>query len=220
MDFYLSNGPVPHPDAMETRLVDFPSKHVLSLSSEKAGRLWDASLASGYPEAMWGYAAGIHRDARTNRAIQLQTVRKMVYQPFIRPFRMVRDSSGTFWPDNLHSAIRDILVFGDGVKLSEVPFYLIDLSGGVPKVYSHMGALSDSVVSIRAAVESARKRDRRATDAVRAVSYRIADFLADNGIDRDALALPDPVYGAYRSAWEKTFRKGVPSNGFPEKTER
>lgn len=190
---------------LSTRLTDFPCKHVMDVSGKKAQALLDASLNLGYSECVWGFGEGVYNRPKENRIQQVSAIRRMVYKQFTRPFRLVIDSAGVPWPDNLHIIIRDILAFGEGATLIDVPFYVIDLTGPVPAAINWMGSLSRDLDEIEGAIACAKKRDSRADDAVRAVGYTIGEFMADNGITKDALRLTEKDWHAYQLA---SYREG------------
>lgn len=190
---------------LSTRLADFPCKHVMDVSGKKAQALLDASLNLGYGQCAWGFGEGVYARPGENRIQQVAAIRRMVYKQFTRPLRLVIDSAGVPWPDNLHSAIRDILAFGEGATLGDVPFYAIDLTGQAPVAVDWMGSLSRDVDEIKGAIESARKRDSRTDDAVRTVGYTIGEFMADNGITKGAIRLPEKAWHAYQLA---SYREG------------
>lgn len=219
MDFIYTTDLGPWESLLPLKLMHFPCKHVMAVSSEKAQALLDASLNLGYDQVFWGYGEGLYAREGENRMVQLAVIRRMVYKQWMRPFRLVIDKSGTPWIDNLHSAIRDILVFGDDTALSDVGFYVIDLSKGTPVAIDYRGSLSMDVNDILGAVDFAVKRDLRADDAVRAVGYSIGDFFSDNCITRDALRLSDGAFHNYQLAYYKQW-KGVRANGVETETGR
>lgn len=206
-DFLYTEDVSPYEGFFSSRILDLPCKHVLRLASEKANALYQASVAIGYPQTIWGYGSGIYLKPEENRWVQLHTIRRMIYKQFVNPFRLVIDTAGVCWPDNLHSAIRDVLVFGEHITLFDVWCYTVDLRGATPVVVNRKDALRKDVSDIFGAIEAARKRDMRAGGAVRAVGYTIGEFIVENGITREALGLTEPYYTAYRNAWQK--RKGM-----------
>lgn len=203
MDFTYTNNPEPYRYLFSLPLKDFRCKHVLSRNSRKADQLYALSAKYGYPQCMWGYGSGIYVDHEANRTIQIHTIRRMIYKGFTRPFRVVLDSAGVPWIDNLHSAIRDILVFGEGCTLWDTRFYLIDLSGMIPGIVDVRGSVSGDMADIKGALESAFKRDMRTNDEIRKVFYTIGEFMADNEITRDAIHLKQEHYEAYLKQWQR-----------------
>lgn len=201
MDFIYTENLGRHAGLLSLKLKDFPCKHVMDVSSRKAQALLDASLNLGYNETLWGFGEGLYLRGDENRLAQLHIIRRMVYKQCMRPFRVVIDRSGMPWIDNLHSAIRDILVFGDGITLSDAMFYVIDVSGRTPVAIDVGDSLSDNLSDIQGAVDVARKRDMRTDDAVRRIGYSIGDFLSDNNITRAALGLDAQILHGYQLAY-------------------
>ena len=197
MNLLLTDDIRPYQPVLEQPITAMRCKHVLGIRSPKSRELWERSQEAGYPEALWGYGSGIAKDPDANRIAQSYTVRRMVHKRWTAPFRLVIDRTGTPWVDNLHSAIRDILVFGDSVRPMDVGCYIIDLAGGVPVAVDVCGSLSTDLAAVKGAVSCARKRDARATDAVRGVGYTIGEFLSENGISRKSVGPSAKQYDAY-----------------------
>lgn len=179
------------------KLVDLRCKHVLRHDSEKAKDLYRRSNRFGYPQVVWGYGAGIYRNEDANRIIQIQTIRRMIYKQLTQPFRLVIDDGGVLWVDNLHSCIRDILVYGTDVRLRDTRFYLIDLARYCPIVVNRGDTLSRNLDDIEGAIWSAQKRNSRTNPQIRQVNYTIGEFMAENEITTEALQLPPEMYDAY-----------------------
>lgn len=181
----------------ELKIIDMPCKHVLSLDSTKAKSLLEASHKIGYDQVMWGYGSGIYQNSEENRIIQINTIRRMIYKGFTRGFRIVVDSSGYVWVDNLHSAIRDIIVWGHDVRIGDVPHYVVDLSSEIVKVMGDRNYISDSLQDIYGAISVSYKRDRRTSDEVRQVGYTIGEFMNENAISRESINLSETIYAQY-----------------------
>lgn len=183
----------------------FRSKHVLSCASGRAQALFSASLPLS-PMCKWG--AGLFPTDEENLAAQVHTIRQMVRQKHMQPVRIVIDRFGNPWADNLHGAIRDLFVFGDGATFLDVPCYLVDLTKDVPLVVNCRQGLSANMAHIQGAVEAAWKRDSRVDEAVGAARYTIWDLLLDNGITKESLYLPASAYQAYAKAVAEKLKKG------------
>lgn len=69
----------------------------------------------------------------------------MIYKQWNRPYRIVIDYNGALWIDNLHSAIRDIIVYGKDTKILDTQFYLIGLSAIPPIVVNYKNNLDPSL---------------------------------------------------------------------------
>lgn len=198
MEFVYTTDLSDYQGFLNKPMIDFRSKHVMALTSDKAKQLYMNSLSADYPEVVWGYGSGLYRRKDENRLVQIHRIARMIYKQERRAFRIVIDSAGVLWIDNLHSAIRDILVYGESVWFCNVACYIIDLTRSIPIVADVSGALSRNLDDIEGAIFAARKRDRRADAAVRAVGYSIREFLTDNAITKESLQLDERYFKAYR----------------------
>lgn len=208
MDFYYTSDLSPYRDLLSRKLTDLPCKHVMGLGSAKAKELYARSKELGYPQAMWGYGLGIHTEESENRIIQIQTIRRMIYKQIVRPFRVVIDSAGVPWVDNLHSCIRDILVTDSpDCTLGDTWFYLVDLSFDTPVVGDYRGSLSNNLSDILDALGAAKRRDVRTSPKIRQVGYTIGEFMEDNRICREALGLPYDAYTSFIKASHEELRQ-------------
>lgn len=203
MEFQYTDSMGRYQELLGMPLASLRCKHVMSLLSPKALKQYKYSLETGYPQAVWGYGCGIYKDPEANWEIQVHTIRRMIYKGFCRPFRVVIDSEGIPWADNLHSAIRDILVFGEGLELMGARFYIVDLSGPMPVVADAGGSLSRNLDDIQGAIRSAMERDSRVDGRIRDVHYTIGEFMDENGINREAIGLPKADYGRYLDVYWK-----------------
>lgn len=219
MQFLYTDDLSGYQKILNSRIVDMPCKHVMNLESEKARALRDASVNCGYYNVLWGYGTGICSNYSDNRIVQIHTVSKMIYKCLSDPFRIVIDRTGYAWIDNLHSAIRDVIVFGDGIRVSDARFYIVDLSRDVP-VAAGDGTLSHSIDDIMGAVDVAVKRDQRVNDAVRAVGYTIGEFMKDNLISREAVNLPDECFALYVSQSGVKYQRPDTGCGADDKVRR
>lgn len=179
----------------EKRIIDCPSKHVLRLNSEKARELQKESQKQGYSR-IWGYNYGLYRDEEKNRNAQLYTIARMIYEEAKMPFRVVINQAGTPWIDNLHSAIRDVLVYGDSVKIKDVPHYIVDMSGDIPVVCDVKNSIN--MEDIKGAVRCAMKCDRRINDNISSINYTIGEFITENEITREELGINSELFEEYK----------------------
>lgn len=207
MDFQYTEDISRYEPLFSQSLKSLRCKHVMMLTSDKAKELYDCSRQFGYPQVMWGYGSGLYKNESTNRLVQLHTIRRMIYKQVIRPFRLVIDEGGVLWVDNLHSCIRDILVFGDDVCLKDTAFYIIDLGHSIPIIVNRNHCVHPNLTEISGAIVSAQKRNQRTNPKIRRVFYTIEEFMTDNQITLDAIGLDPSVYEAYKRTC--THRKGV-----------
>lgn len=199
MEFVYTTDTSDYQGFLNKPIIDFRSKHVMALASDRAKQLYVKSLSVGYPEVMWGYGSGLYQREDENRLIQIHRIARMIYKQERRAFRIVIDSAGVLWIDNLHSAIRDILVYGESVWFGNVSCYIIDLTRSIPIVADVSGSLSRNLDDIEGAIAVAKKRDGRTNAAVRAVGYSIREFLMDNAITKESLRLDERYFEVYRN---------------------
>lgn len=198
MNFYYTERTAPYEALFETPILGLRCKHVMSLSSPKVKALYEASVDIGYQKVLWGYGCGIYEKESENRSIQIHTIREMVYKSFTNPFRLVLDNAGVLWVDNLHSAIRDVFVYGEDIMLKDASFYLVDFTKDIPTIVNRNNCLRDSLSDVKGAVMSGLDRQRRTSDKVREVNYTIREFLKDNHITKDSLNLTKEQFEQYR----------------------
>ena len=153
-------------------------KHVLSLDSEKAERLYGYSCDIGYPQAMWGYGESLDQDPARNRIVQLGRIQRYIYERFVHPVRIVVDEKGVLWIDNLHNAIAHELCRYD-CRISNIPYYIVERDERYiwhitdPYGLVHLG-------KVAGILKSSANRLGRVDDAVRSVKYTIGEFIQDN----------------------------------------
>lgn len=169
---------------LDIKLVDLMCKHVISTDSEIAKKVLEASKEIGYPYVQWGSHNG-----NTDVEHHLDLVKKQEDDGYFHPLRIVilkYDNISElkyYWADNLHSTIRYIRLLGKSVRLKDVPFYIIDLSGSDTLVCGRNNSLHDSIKDIEGAIDCAMNRlgwsySRDLLDC----NYRVSDFLKDNPI--------------------------------------
>jgi len=189
------------------KIGDTICKHLLLLNSDKSKRIYEMSVERGL-NILWGFGIGTYKNPEVNRELQLENIRRMIYKQRCSPFRIVISKEGHMYIDNLHSAIRDILVFGEDVTIGEVPYYLIDTSYGIPVVE---GYIHDSVKDIHGAVGCALRRQKYMYDEYIKLGYTIKEFMDENKINRDSVNLPNSKYEDYIKAvknYKDTYKIG------------
>lgn len=201
MDFHYTEDASRYEPLFSQSLKTLRCKHVMMLTSDKAKELYECSRQFGYPQVMWGYDSGLYKNESVNRLVQLHTIRRMIYKQVVRPFRLVIDEGGALWVDNLHSCIRDIMVFGEDVCLRDTSFYLIDLGHPVPTIVNRNHCVYPNLNEISGAIASAQKRNQRTNPKIRRVFYTIDEFMTDNQITSDEIGLDPSVYEAYKRAY-------------------
>lgn len=198
MNFTYTDNTDRYSGILEQKICDLQCKHVMVLNSEKAKMVWEESKHIDAMKNMWGYTSGIWKDEKENKLIQMHTIKKMVYKCLYMPFRIVIDTKGFIWTDNLHSSIRDIMVYGTGTKLKDVSCYIIDLRSNIPVVVNVRHSLHNDINDIKGAVHAAYQRNGRISDTIRNINYTVKEFLYDNGINRETIGLNDEMIQAYK----------------------
>ena len=172
---------------LNAKLVNMYCKHVLSQSSDTLNttenKLYVESKKLGYDVVLWGTHLGHAGDIKyhIDKILQMETDQ---YNHAIRVVICKYDFCDTpiIWADNLHSTIKYIREYGKGVRLKDVPFYVVDISNyNYPSVYGHKGSLRKNNEDILGAVACAYKRFRRSNSPnLIELGYTIDDFLADH----------------------------------------
>ena len=168
-------------EILNTKLEDLFCKHVLSVAGSKGLRLISESEKLGYNWCRWGTHSG-HMEREHHKNI----INTMIKDDFKNAIRVVacryNFSDGVYlWSDNLHSTVRHINQKGKDVKLKDVPFYVIDVTDDVPKVYNYNNSLRDNLDDIQGAINCGKLRFERTNskDLVK-VGYTVKDFLSSN----------------------------------------
>ena len=195
MNFEFRDYADDYRDYLHNKVVDCLCKHVLH-EGETSSKVLHESEAIGYETCKWGYWLGVPEEE--NRICQLFTIRKMLYDGYNRPVRIVIGKDGTLWVDNLHSAIMYLYVYGLNSRLSDIPTYIIDLRNPVPIVVStYKGSVRDSVSCISGAIWSARRRYVMYNSKIVNLHYTIGEFITENNLYLDEL---QPLVSAYKEA--------------------
>lgn len=170
-------------EILNESVMDSHCKHVMKIiSGQKSERVYNESVKIGYKQVLWGQSyADLRGNYPLNRHHQISTIRYMHHDRIVRPVRIVIDTEGVPWVDNLHSTILQMILYGTDIKLSDMYCYIIDMRNTeCITVYDKESSLSDSVTEIKGAIERAHDRIRRINDNIRSINYTVGDFLKDN----------------------------------------
>lgn len=168
---------------LETPILECRSKHVLSLESEKAKMLLEASSEIGYPGCMWGYTSAYLKDPEVNRVCQMFTIHKMLQKGISNSLRVIIGKKNDIWLDNMHTAIRNVLIYGYNVKLKDINMYIVDMRNPqIPVVVNYNNSLNSSLDDIKAVVDRGENRMNRTKGRVRDINYTACEFINDNNI--------------------------------------
>lgn len=195
-------------NAGKSVISNMPCKHVCRLESYKAQELLRVSEAIGYRKCIWGEGEGYDSNPELNRVVNLSRIQRFIYDKIIRPVRIVADSEGILWADNLHSAISHVISRGDGCILADIPHYIIaqDKDSGCTVVYDPYKQVD--LNKLYGALTSADKRLSRVDDNVRRIRYTIGDFMKENELDRDHMTLSFEYYNDFNDEMDKIIGKG------------
>lgn len=182
---------------LNVKITDCLCKHVMTLNTRKAQAVYMEAQKVGYHKVMWGYGQNLSKYPAKNREAQLMTIQRMIYDLYNHAIRIVIDKEGILWIDNLHTAIKDVLVYGENQIIGDSKIYIVDLSQDIPKIVNINGSVSDSVYDIENAIVSAKTRLKRITPELSQIKYTIGDFMKDNNINRECLTLDEKAYDKY-----------------------
>lgn len=168
-------------DLLNMKLTDMRCKHALP-ETAKGNEVIRLSKEIGYEWAKWGAHSN-----HNNVAYHADVVMKMEFDMFEHPERIVVcdypfSNEKHVWIDNMHSAVMYVRKYGLDVKLSDIPFYVVDISGGNEIVADNgTGIVIPNKAS--GAVISARKRQAwSCSEELIALNYTLKDLLEENPV--------------------------------------
>lgn len=180
------------------RICDMISKHVMSLNSKKAQDILKLSMEKGIHQSIWGYDSNYYSSPKKNRVIQLFKVENMIMKMLDRPFRIVIDTNGVAWLDNVHSGIRDIIVFGSDITVSKTRYYIVDLRDiNLPIIVDPCDVVDLTRDNIRGIIDVSLVRQSRALEEFYTINYTIGDLMRENGIVRENMILNSKYFDIY-----------------------
>lgn len=206
MEFLFKDLSNDYIDIQNMKIEDTLCKHVIGFINSNGGidflsskerLVYEASHKIGYDRALWGYGTGIYKDYETNRAVQLHSILKMIYKGFKRCFRVVIDKEGVPWIDNLHSGIRDIIVYDNDVTIENVPHYIVDMSKDTPIIVSN-GVTFDSITNIKGAIRASKARVERVSEEIKEVNHTIKEFMSLHHINKETVGVTDEMIEKYK----------------------
>lgn len=168
---------------LSIRLVDMRCKHALS-TSDKGREVIRLSSLIGYASAEWGFHSN-HLDIRYHADV----IMKMEKDGYTHAQRVVICNydfckEPCIWLDNMHSAVLAVRRHGMNVRLKDIPFYVVDISGNEPVVSENdTGVLDMELKHIEGAVDCAYKRHEWSnSEQLVNLNYRLGEFLSDNPV--------------------------------------
>lgn len=190
------DGDIPE-QILDMKLKELYCKHVMrslpvnGILLPRAEKLLEESKKLGYDVCEWGLHSGHPNDLQYHS----DKIIKMIDDGYNHAIRIVIckydfQEEPVFWVDNLHSAIKYILQYGESVALREIPFYIVNIEDyDNPSIYGWNGSVRENYEDILGAVSCGYKRFRRSNSKeLIDVGYKLKHFMADN-----AALLYEPV---------------------------
>lgn len=162
-------------------------KHVMNLESDKSKRVYQESLDIGYSYVMWGYGTEIEDDYKLNRKNQLGIIYKMIQDHLDNAVRIIIDTDGDIWIDNLHSTIRNIILMDENITIGDMKCYIVDFHSDVsaPVIIDVNGSLSNNINDIKNMLNVSFDRLNRISNGIKKANYTIGEFILENKLNKD-----------------------------------
>lgn len=171
-------------------------KHVMRMTP-RAQQVYNACI-DVYPVVRWGTRIKLLNCPESNWIYQTDKIKRMVAECYKNSIRVVIGDNKQVWIDNLHSAIRDILIYGENHKLVYSRIYVVDLRADTPVVVDVSVGLRDSVKDIIGAIECSYRRMERVDGKLYDIRYTVGEFMKDNNITRESLNLSEDAIDKYK----------------------
>lgn len=198
MDFRYTENYDDYRDVLCVRAVDCICKNVCNLESDKAKRVYELGRKVGYDQVIWGYRCGLWGRYDVNRIVQLGQIQRVISKGIKRPVRIIIGYQGTIWIDNLHTCIASILCYGENMKISDMPVYIVDMRDDVPIIVDINRSVSFDYDKIAGVIQCSKDRLSRIHIDLYDVNYTICEFMTENKISRDRLTLDESFYEMYK----------------------
>lgn len=175
---------------LDMNIKDCLCKHVLRLNSDKSTKLLLESQQIGYDGAMWGFICGLDKDLEHNRLCQIFMIQQMIYKKVNNAIRIIVDKDNNIWIDNLHTAIKHILLLGEDVKIKDINVYILDMRNDMnPIIVDINNSIKNNLDDIKGTIEMGYKRLKRVNNSIVDIHYTIGEFLKENDIDENAFSI-------------------------------
>lgn len=198
MDFTYSENYKSYEDILDRKVIDCLCKHVIKTDTDKSQRLAEVSRKIGVPHVYWGYPDGLHEHPEMNRQIQLGCIQHGITSKNIKPMRVVLTENRRVWIDNLHTAIQNIIIFGEDVTIGECIPYICDMTVTPFKIVNIEGSVAGNLGMAKGAIQAAVKRLNRVHPEMYEIGYTIRDFMEENNINREALTISQKRIDMYK----------------------
>ena len=133
-----------------------------------------------------------------NRQIQIGCIQHGISSKSIKPMRVVLAEGRRVWIDNLHTAIQNIIIYGDDVKIRDCMPYICDMTVTPFKIVSIEGSVAGNLGMAKGAIQAAVKRLNRVHSDMYEINYTIGDFMQENVINREALTISQKRIDSYK----------------------
>ena len=165
-------------DVSRLRLADLECKHFL-FTNEKTRVFAELAEKVNYKWALFGSHRGTAEKDRVD--FEIQRIREMALSSVDRPVRIVKTSDGKIFVDNTHWALAYIERLGLGVRLCDIPFYVVDFSHSAPIVVDVKDSVFKDRSHIKGAVEAASEIEKRLRKGWRpqSVTYKLKDMIKE-----------------------------------------
>lgn len=191
MQFLYNDQFTNYQEFLDRKVTNSLCKHVCRCDSDKAREVIRLSCQLGYHYAWWGYGEKYHQDPELNRMVQLSRIQRFIYEPVVRPLRLVIDQNGSLWADNLHMVIAQVICHGKGILMREMPVYIMDMRTSVPNIVDGYRLVNLEREKVTGLLAVSWKRCERSSKELAAVNYTIGEFMAENDLDWCYLTLDD-----------------------------
>lgn len=114
-----------NPEICKLYLKDLECKHIADDSPKN--KIWlELAKKVGYEWAIFGSHRKMQEEMRLN--FEINRIIEMSRSQTVRPIRIVKTSNNKYFVDNTHWSLAMLMSKGKNVKLTEVPFYVVDFT--------------------------------------------------------------------------------------------
>lgn len=168
-------------DILNIYLKDCLCKHILNINTNKSKELLKECNKINYNGVIWGYCNSFHKDSEINTLIQISIIRNMISKNIKNSIRIIIDPFNNIWVDNLHTAIKEIIINDINIKLKDISIYIIDFKNiDNPIIVDINNSLDNDLNNIKGAIDCGYKRLSRCNQLIGNINYTINDFLNEN----------------------------------------
>lgn len=166
---------------LDMPLIEMRCKHVFNPGIKEDTVLLESNRI-GYKWCEWGRYSGHEKNFKYHMGV-IHRMEKDDYFHAVRIVVCAYDFSVEkyIWVDNLHSAIRYMRKYGVNVLLRQIPFYVVDITQPIVRIFAYSEYLRTTREDIQGAIDCAYKRKERSDSEVLInADYRLLDFVKTN----------------------------------------